>query len=85
MSKPSNAIKAHMLFGLLLSGLMSLLVSCVSTGRAIGLTHMAAAPGDFVSVWLQAWLASWVIAFPAVLVVAPLVRRIVNRVFAEQS
>ncbi|HSO48684.1 MAG TPA: DUF2798 domain-containing protein [Rhizobiaceae bacterium] len=29
--------------------------------------------------WLGAWLPSWAIAFPAVLVVAPFVRRILHR------
>lgn len=64
---------APVLFGLLLSGTMSLLVSAVSTLRAIGWL-----PG-FVSVWIGAWLAAWLVAFPAVLVAAPLTRRFVLR------
>lgn len=63
-----------LLFGALLSGFMSLLVSGVATFRAIGL------PPDFVHQWLRAWLASWPFAFAAVLVVAPLVRRIVANI-----
>lgn len=61
------------LFGLLLSGLMSLIVSGIATFRAVG-----AAP-DFLGLWATAWLTSWLVAFPTVLVVAPLVRRIVGR------
>ncbi len=64
---------APVLFGALLSGLMSLVVSGVSTLRALG-------PIDgFVSGWMTAWGMSWAIAFPAVLVIAPLVRKIVAR------
>lgn len=64
---------APALFGLILSGLMSLIVSCFATWRAIGLVE------GFVGTWLQSWLGSWVIAFPAVLVVAPMARRLVAR------
>lgn len=65
---------APALFGLILSGLMSLLVSAISTWRVVG-------PGaSFLPVWLGAWLTAWLIAFPVVLVVAPLTRRIVQRV-----
>jgi Protein of unknown function (DUF2798) len=68
---------APILFGLMLSGLMSLLVSGISTARAIGL------PPGFVSTWLAAWLTAWAIAFPSVLVVAPITRRLVDRLTAD--
>lgn len=62
---------APALFGLILSGLMSLLVSGISTYRAVGL-------GDsYAGLWVGAWLTAWLVAFPVVLVVAPLARRIV--------
>ena len=64
---------APVLFGLILSGLMSLLVSGIATWRAVGL------PADFVALWLSAWLNAWAVAFPAVLVVAPVTRRLVAR------
>jgi protein-S-isoprenylcysteine O-methyltransferase Ste14 len=62
---------APILFGLILSGLMSLIVSGLSTARTVGL--IAAFPG----LWLSNWAVSWAIAFPTVLVVAPAARRIV--------
>jgi hypothetical protein len=62
---------APVLFGFVLSGLMSLLVSGISTYRAVGPID------DFVAVWTGAWLAAWLVAFPVVLVVAPLARRAV--------
>ncbi|MEM8554028.1 MAG: DUF2798 domain-containing protein [Pseudomonadota bacterium] len=65
---------APFLFGLLLSGFMSFLVSGVATVKALGF-----AP-ELFSAWMNAWAFSWVVAFPVVLVVAPLVRRLVARI-----
>ncbi|MFZ5568112.1 MAG: DUF2798 domain-containing protein [Pseudomonadota bacterium] len=68
---------APALFGFILSGLMSLLVSAISTLRAVG-------PGaDWLPLWMGAWLTAWAIAFPVVLVVAPLTRRIVQRLVQQ--
>lgn len=64
---------APALFGFILSGLMSLVVAAISTLRAVGAT------ADFPRLWLGGWLTAWLVAFPLVLVVAPLTRRIVNR------
>ena len=64
---------AHTLFSLLLSGLMSLLVSGVATWSALD------GHGGFAAKWLNAWQHSWLVAFPAVMVIAPLVRKIVAR------
>ncbi|MEM1317149.1 MAG: DUF2798 domain-containing protein [Pseudomonadota bacterium] len=58
------------IFGLLLSGMMSFIVSGVATALALRAVDMGA--------WISAWLSSWLIAFPAVLIVAPLVRRILQ-------
>lgn len=63
---------APILFGFILSCLMSLLVSGIATFRNAGLVD------NFLSLWVGAWLPSWLIAFPIVLLVAPLARRIVN-------
>lgn len=68
---------APALFGLILSGLMSLLVSGIATYRAAGL-----APG-FFGLWTTGWLAAWLVAFPVVLVVAPLTRRAVGALVAQ--
>ncbi|MEM8851397.1 MAG: DUF2798 domain-containing protein [Pseudomonadota bacterium] len=59
------------LFGFILSGLMSCLVSGIATLRVTGL--VASFPVD----WLGAWLFSWAVAFPTVLIVAPIARRLV--------
>ena len=64
---------APILFGLLLSGLMSCIVSGLSTFRAMGLG------GSFPAIWMGNWVVSWAISFPTVLFVAPATRRIVAR------
>lgn len=64
---------APVLFGFLLSGMMSFIVSGIATFRAAGL-------GDgFMGLWMSSWASSWLVAFPTVLVVAPLTRRLVAR------
>ncbi len=63
---------APLLFALLLSGFMSLMVSGISTLRATG-----PVPG-FLELWISAWLAAWLFAFPAVLLITPLARRVVE-------
>ncbi|MEM1288627.1 MAG: DUF2798 domain-containing protein [Pseudomonadota bacterium] len=67
---------APILFGLILSGLMSLLVSGIATWRAAGM------PPDFMAIWLTSWLNAWIVAFPAVLIVAPITRRLVAKLVA---
>jgi hypothetical protein len=64
---------APVLFGLILSGLMSLLVSGIATLRAAG-----PIPG-FTALWAGAWLTAWLFAFPTVLFAAPMARRVVER------
>ncbi|MEM1301583.1 MAG: DUF2798 domain-containing protein [Pseudomonadota bacterium] len=64
---------APVAFGFVLSGLMSLIVSGLSTLRTVGFTD------GFVGLWAGNWLTSWAVAFPVVLVVAPLARKIVAR------
>lgn len=67
---------APVLSSLLLSGLLSLLVSGVSTIRLSG------PQSGFMGLWLSAWLTAWLAASPAVLVAAPLTRKVVERVTA---
>ncbi|MEM8750349.1 MAG: DUF2798 domain-containing protein [Pseudomonadota bacterium] len=60
-------------FGLLLSGMMSFVVSGISTLRLTGFE------AGFMAAWMQNWSFSWAVAFPTVLVVAPMVRRLLSR------
>jgi hypothetical protein len=56
---------------LVLTFIMTNIVSGVATWRAVGL-----AP-EFIHLWMSAWGLSWLVAFPVVLFVLPLSRRIV--------
>lgn len=64
---------APVVFGFVLSALMSLIVSGIATVRTAGLID------TLPSLWLGAWLMSWLVAFPVVLIVAPMARRVVQR------
>ena len=65
------------LFGFILSGLMSCIVSGIATLRALGIQP------DFFGTWMTSWAFSWLVAFPTVLVVAPVTRKIVARLTPE--
>lgn len=82
-SPATRARLINITFGLLLSGMMSVIVSGIATVRALGLDVVLAAPGSFIGGWMAAWAISWAIAFPTVLVVAPLVRKIVARLYGS--
>ncbi|MDP1955508.1 MAG: DUF2798 domain-containing protein [Polaromonas sp.] len=68
-----------LLFGFVLSGLMSLLVAGISTLLAVGV-----GPG-FPMLWVGSWLTAWLFAFPAVLLVSPVARRVVRRMLSPQA
>ncbi|MFN4164415.1 MAG: DUF2798 domain-containing protein [Ferrovibrio sp.] len=63
---------APVVFGFVLSALMSFIVSGIATLRTAGWVE------SFMVLWTDAWLTSWLVAFPVVLVVAPVARRIVQ-------
>lgn len=55
----------------LVSGLMTLVVSGVSTIFSLGFVS------GLVGIWMGAWGLSWAIAFPTLLAVLPVVRKFV--------
>jgi hypothetical protein len=67
------------LFGLILSGLMSCIVTCVASIKAVGL-----GPHTF-GAWMSAWSLSWPIAFAVVLVAAPRVRKLVGKLVVPEA
>lgn len=68
---------APILFGLILSGLMSFIVSGIATLRVIGLVD------GFGGAWMGSWATSWAVAFPVVLVIAPIARGLVARMVRQ--
>ena len=69
---------APLLFSFCLSIIMSCVVSGVATLNAAGLDD------GFAALWLAAWYKSWFVAFPTILVVAPLTRRLVARLTRDE-
>ena len=63
---------AAILSPLVLSLLMTFIVSLISTLKSLGFHPNLAA------IWMTAWGLSWLVAFPTLLLVLPLVRRIVG-------
>lgn len=62
---------AAVIMPLILSVLMSAVVSGISTLWSFGVV------ADALGIWLRAWPVSWLVAFPTLIVVLPVVRRIV--------
>jgi hypothetical protein len=62
---------AAIVLPLVLSLLMTFVISGVSTLMSLGPTRA------FVTTWPAAWALSWVVAFPTLVVLLPLVRRLV--------
>lgn len=58
---------------LVLSMLMTIVVSGISTLTAVGLK------AGWHGLWFKAWLLSWAVAFPTMVVVLPIARRMVAR------
>ncbi len=64
----------HVVLPFVLSGIMTFIISGISTVNGVGL-----AP-DLLQTWARAWVLSWMVSFPTLLMVLPAVRRIVGLV-----
>ena len=62
----------------LLFGFLPIIISCVVSGVAT--LNAAGLSDDFTALWAAAWYKSWIVAFPKILVIAPLTRRFVARI-----
>ncbi|MBO1924709.1 DUF2798 domain-containing protein [Thiomicrorhabdus sp. 6S3-12] len=60
----------HIVFGFFMALLMSFLMSAVVSIINIGI------PENFLGIWFHAWWTAFIVAFPTVLLVSPLVKRI---------
>lgn len=69
----------HLVFAFFMAGLMSCLMSLVISIFNVGLVD------NILQIWLHAWGFAFVVAFPAVLVVAPLVRKLVSLVIKKDG
>ena len=63
----------HPKYAQIVFGIMSLIVSGIATFRAQGVID------NFFTSWMPAWGLSWAIAFPTIVTISPIVRRLVSR------
>lgn len=70
---------APVVFALITSGLMSFIVTCVATIKAVGFG------GHTFGKWMGAWSLSWPIAFTVILIVSPFVRRLVAKLVRPED
>jgi hypothetical protein len=65
-----SAKYANLVMPFLLSIFMTCVVSLISTLRGVGFTHR------LFELWPSAWGLSWLVAFPTLLLVLPLVKKL---------
>lgn len=70
---------AAVMMPLLLSIIMTFVVSGIATMRALGPTPA------FLQAWPGSWVLSWLVAFPTLLLVMPLVRRLLALLVAPPA
>ena len=69
----------HLVFSLILSGLMSFIVTGVAT-----VTHMGFVSQTF-SGWMGAWSLGWPVAFVVAFLAAPHVRKLVSKLVRQPA
>lgn len=67
----------HQVQALLLSGFMSLIMSGAITYINLGFVE------HFIAIWFHAWVVAYAIAFPSVLIVFPIARRLAMRIASK--
>ncbi len=66
---------ASIVMPFILSIMMTFIVSMIATAKTLGIAHP-----NLASSWMTAWALSWVVAFPVLLAILPIVRRMVAMV-----
>jgi cytochrome c biogenesis protein CcdA len=61
-------------FAFFLTIMMVFIVTGVGTAMNVGF------PPDFFARWMKAWIVAWMVAFPVAIFIAPLARRLTERV-----
>lgn len=68
----------HFVFGIIQSGLTSLVASGVGSAALLG-------QGTFFSHWMMAWLLSWGVMLPVVILAAPAIRSLAYRLTRDDD
>lgn len=74
---------APFLFPLILSGFMTFLITGISITRVLGIDTLVNDPGNFLQTWMKAYVSSWLVAYPILLLVIPMVRRVVDWIIID--
>ena len=61
---------------------VSICMSCVVSG--VSVLNTAGFVNAFFGLWMTAWLKSWIIAFPSLWIIAPSVRRFVDKLLIKE-
>ncbi|MDC1383843.1 DUF2798 domain-containing protein [Candidatus Puniceispirillum sp.] len=62
---------------------LSIFMSCVVSG--VSVLNTTGPVDGFYGLWMTAWLGSWLVAFPTILIVAPLTHRLVKKLVGEAN
>ena len=60
---------------------LSIFMSCVVSG--VSVLNTTELVDGFYGLWMTAWFRSWIVAFPTILIVAPLTHRLVKKLVAD--
>lgn len=75
ISRKYQRVVFSFFMALLMSGIMSFVISVFNVGLV----------SNIISIWLGAWSFAFVVAFPTILVVAPLVHKLVAMVLQDEE
>lgn len=75
ISRKYQRVVFSFFMALLMSCIMSLVISVFNVGLV----------SNIISIWLRAWGFAFVVAFPTILVVAPLVHKLVAMVLQDEE
>ena len=62
---------------------VSICMSCVVSG--VSVLNTVGFVDAFFGLWITSWMKSWFIAFPSLLIIAPLVRRFVDTLLVKEK
>tara|TARA_B100002051_G_C16103710_1_gene331918 strand:+ start:44 stop:265 length:222 start_codon:yes stop_codon:yes gene_type:complete len=65
---------SSLLFGFIVSAIMTMVVSAISTFNNVKEFD------QFYFFWFDSWFKSWVVAFPLILIVAPIARKLISKI-----
>jgi len=75
ISRKHHKIVFSFFMALLMSCIMSFVISVFNVGMVT----------NIVTIWLKAWSFAFVVAFPAIIIVSPIVHKLVSLVLHEEK